>query len=134
MSGRKNCIIPGLNKNMAHLWDRCIPDYYLFGQDLSAKIKEAETVEKSSQALKVPQPKNQTRVNIQSSRAHLHEGNDPTRSAVVRRTSHNRRRQRPNLRVANTRAAEPRAGGDIKGKNGVRSTQILSRPVGRHYE
>ncbi|KAJ8664990.1 hypothetical protein QAD02_006652 [Eretmocerus hayati] len=64
MSERKNCIKPGLDKNMAYLWENCIPDRLSFGQDLSAKFKEAETVEKSSQALKIPKPKKPDQVNI----------------------------------------------------------------------
>ncbi|KAJ8679755.1 hypothetical protein QAD02_015542 [Eretmocerus hayati] len=52
LESRKACILPITNKNMKSVLEKAKPDEYLFGSNLSDKIKEAKVMEKVGNDLK----------------------------------------------------------------------------------
>lgn len=51
---RKNCILPLLNENIKDSVDKCPPTEFLFGSDLTEKIKSLKNLENVGKVLKTP--------------------------------------------------------------------------------
>lgn len=121
--GRRSLILSVINKNLKDFLIQTEPETYLFGENLTEKIKTAKSVQKSSQELRIPDSNKKLRQNNSSAGSASIQKNNASRALNWRG---------PPRQGARTQTQRPAAGGLAYNK-GPRKDKKKEDKTPQHY-